>query len=266
MVLRREDILKLYEMAAGTIAYQHTIDFLRERYKSSPQDGADGRFFRVDLVLKNRQGGKHTETVRLYFEKQNLYLRGWAIDAGRPFVAAWGSDEAHDPGALPTEVTWREEYKFVRSDYGQGQDVDGSTFSRKTLFEQVRILHDYLRAVTDGKEGKLPNAQLAFRLIARMLAEMARFDAYCQEFRKNWTQGIRQDVRPASQYEWSDGKKIPPFKEAIKDWSKYSRRAGDKSTGKPPDESFVFTYDGLNITADQAAEVLGDEGARWRES
>ncbi|MEO3876386.1 ribosome-inactivating family protein [Nonomuraea sp. B12E4] len=262
MALGDEDILKpqIFEANSQQKNYQRIINFLRERYRS--WNGAGERFFRVDFVLEASKPPRHP-TVRLYFQKDNLYLRGWAINRERRLVAAWDRSEEHALSLPHDEATWDKDLGWVALEYGTGSTQ--GELSKTVFFQKLQTLYYYIlkaprESGVDAKgRPQRQDAEQAFHLVARMTSEMARFDPYFKKMYDNWTRGLDQKVRPESRYCWGkdgapDSYRMPPFEDIVHRWADCSRKAA----GWSPELTFTVANTVVPVTTLMAKEILGN--------
>ncbi|WP_174186987.1 hypothetical protein [Nocardia barduliensis] len=243
------------------------IEHLRAEYNSYTA-GAE-RFMWVAIRLaysKYLVTDSDDPIIRLCFERQNLYLRGWTIERDWSFMAAWSGEERtgwteNQLGKLPPRALYRggrARGPHIPSEYG-GVAADPA-LNLEIFFRSLDVLYNYLsrlvqrpQQLADGIDG----ATAAFHLVARMTSEMARFDLFCQKFRDNLEGGIAQTLRLDSAFEWGDGqRKTPPFADVVTDWQNYTKKAAGGADS--------LQWQGAQVSEGQAAEVLGVAGARWR--
>ncbi|MEV3961831.1 hypothetical protein AB0M34_13170 [Nocardia sp. NPDC050193] len=299
MTLEAEDQYEktLWQPSSGPVQFTEMIEFLRQRYNSYPEEPSraptrEARFFLVNITvdkhLQKYGPGWRRRKVALYFQKSNLYLRGWTIDGDAPedrFMAAWDAIEFNRSGATDLLPGWRNGQAgagYVGSPPGRkgpyinisynNSESDEDKFSRTDLFTHANTLYIYLRRIKDAggqpsestiREG-IAGAQAALHSLAKMTSEMARFDPYRERLHFRWAQGISSGDRPASGFDWgrpTEDMLMPKFSWTLKNWKKFSEKSkADDGAGESP----AFEYDGVPITPGMAREVLGANGVRWR--
>ncbi|MFF4607320.1 ribosome-inactivating family protein [Streptomyces sp. NPDC001339] len=263
MALEHDDILDnaldfSEESASGPGQFKKTIDFLRGRYGTyTPQQTGDRRFFMIDVILSDGR------SVQLYFLKRNLYGRGYTIDHGNKYMAAWDKDEAKKSDAekdrlIPTGLAHMKKY-FLPAEYDSTADQDW--LSGDTLDSKLGLLHTYLTAVSGGKPADLKKAKTALYAVARMTAEMARFGLFATELLANWEVGIGQDHTVTIKLDYGSGAKkdytTPAFKAVVLEWRAVTNTEAGK--GAP------LQLGGKAMAKVEAAAILAD-GARWRQA
>ncbi|MFI9411538.1 hypothetical protein [Nocardia gamkensis] len=256
-----------WERTFGPMAYMEMIKHLRDEFNTA---GAE-RFIWVAIRLSHSEHlvtDSDNPIIRLCFEKQNLYLRGWTIDRAWSFMAAWSGEERapwiearlRKLPPLGCYLGGGETGPHIPSEYG-GAAAE-PMLNRQQFFRSLDVLYTYLFPLTKGQGGPdvgIGNATAAFHLVARMTSEMARFDSFCRKFRGNLEGGIAQTLRLDSGFEWGDGQwKTPPFADVVTDWQNYSKKAAGGVDS--------LQWENAQVSAGQAAEVLGVDGARWRPS
>ncbi|MGW4772948.1 hypothetical protein ACWEO2_33540 [Nocardia sp. NPDC004278] len=273
--------------------YSRMIAFLRQRYgtwERQPRD-LDHHFFTVRFSFPEEVGGGWPEgSVDLYFQKSNLYLRGWTVDredADVRFMAAWDNQEwaqgnwstalAKLPyrgrgylGATPAEGKI-----YVDISYSRGNDNAGDLLSKDRFFKDIRVLHRYLSGLNRTLHGDyrrnalsrgLEEVTMSLHRLARMTSEMARFDGYRDHLGKKWVRGIPLGNQPPSNYCWGEFKgddknkveikRMPPFYLIIRDWEALSKAADGTTAG--------FRRGSCWVSRPMAMEALGNSGARWK--
>jgi hypothetical protein len=292
MVMQREDIYPAPDRARnGALVHRYfrkegatgahhgdMVEFLRGRYRDYKQQEKppvdDRRFIQVNLSTADDGAEKR---VWLYFQKADLYLRGWTngVDPATAFVPAWDSTEwgkspaekarllpegSNNVGATTGRyLSLSYEKNENTGKYTESNDLDLSVFQ---FFNCVDSLHSYLEAcVRDGggAQKRIKETQKCFELLARMTAEMARFEPYRKMFCDNWSVGVDQAMRPVSRNYWAGTQEMPPFYFVIKKWQDFSKAAGGGT-------QFTIKFDANSIAVDmpKAEEVLGT-GARWKD-
>ncbi|UQI44825.1 ribosome-inactivating family protein [Streptomyces sp. HU2014] len=261
MALERDDILENAldfspASAAGAKRVSEMLVFLRQRYATfAPGQTGDARFFMVDVQLDGNR------TIQLYFQKRNLYLRGWTHDRGTDFMGGWDREEraltdAQRGERIPTGMTLRKGSDFLKSEYAK--DADKESLSRTTMEGRLGKLHTYLGDVVAERRADNAGAEAALHVIARMTAEMARFGLFAKSFTQKWAAGLNQDYTVTVQLQYSGQYKdytTPPFRDAILKWKKTTK----KSNGGTD----TLTVLGKEIVQVEAEAIIGG-GAKWR--
>lgn len=292
------------EESAGSKNFYKRIEFLRQRYADYRKDQvAEDRFFLIRIRLAEAgpdnkdQPGTSTprqRSVALYFQKKDLYLRGWTIDDDPHedcFMAAWDTKEdftkPNPRSLLPGGGTG---YKGKEPKKGEGGYISlrypntgtpQDSISKDAFFKHASILHDYLYRLKNIRKPKPEDiekgrkaAEDALHSLARMTSEMARFDAYCQELshqpyqpysgEDRWELGMDLNTRPTSRFNWGSNSKpdmrMPELHWALVTWSKCSQKANG---GAAKLEYLNKDKVQVTVTQQMAAEMLGD-GSRWR--
>ncbi|MGW6745584.1 ribosome-inactivating family protein [Streptomyces sp. NPDC055025] len=254
MTLGGEDIHKCDMEVPVRARFNSMILFLRKRFSQyNARQKFDERLFRVDFQLPEDEGSL---VVKLYFQKEDLYLQGWAIDhngESRYFAA--------EGGVVPQE-TRRSGNGTISISYGT--EVSKVKLGQAELTAQLKVLHTYLFKVVKAEErsGKAPDekdlakAEKAFHTLARMTAEMARFDGFYRNFLGLWSSGWSQSTPLPMNLPGVARKETQPFEEAITNWAKLSKkvRGGTDS----------LTYQGSPVSQAEAELILMD-GARHGE-
>ncbi|MYT33816.1 MULTISPECIES: ribosome-inactivating family protein [unclassified Streptomyces] len=261
MALERDDILLRAldfsdESASGPQKFKNVIDFLRRRYAAyTPQQTGDRRFFMIDVVLDDKR------SVQFYFLKRNLYGRGYTVDNGKKYMAAWLKDEAklkdeEKDKLVPTGLSHMKKH-FLPSEYGStaGQDW----LSSETMAQKLTTLHTHLTDVSAGKSVDPKKATTALHVIARMTAEMARFGLFATELVTNWEMGIGQEHTVTLKVDYGAGGKkdytTPQLKVAFPEWEAVTKTESGLRTD--------FRLGGKLMVTAEAKAILAD-GARWR--
>jgi hypothetical protein len=246
------------------------IDFLRRRYDSyNANQRGDERFFRVNVF-------SYHGNVGLYFEKKNLYLRGWEIktdSAEFAFMAAWDDGEWNKVAqgdnspiaSLPYQGKGYEGPKkggYIKLQYSNNEP--NVNISKSEFFRLVGELHIFLSNKSWGDDAKLANAQTSFHRLAKMTSEMARFGRYCDHFAARWIQDTALDMspRPKDPEDWEPAKQMPPFLAIIKEWKSCTDAYNGKSFKLTWTASGAGAASNVIIDQNMAKEILG-AGARW---
>jgi Ribosome inactivating protein len=230
--------------------YDDMVQWLRGRFGdyNSSQSG-DQQFFRVDSYL-----GMNGGSIQLYFLKSNLYLVGWTIDEGTGYVTV---EDPQHPIPVPSGMATRGRLKLTYGKGESGKDVNEEVFSREKMEQHLGHLYGRLKKIE--KAGKataddLRIAKFSLDAIARMTAEMARFDVFRQQLSEHWDDdGWRQDS-PVTAQVGGQPYNVPLFRLAIDKWGDLS----DVARGTKTD----LRIDNMAITQEQAKAILGDAGVK----
>ncbi|MFF3755350.1 ribosome-inactivating family protein [Streptomyces sp. NPDC002018] len=254
MALGNEDIHKFDMEVPVRARFNCMILFLRKRFgQYNAQQKLDECLFRVDFTLPEEN---RNSVVKLYFRKEDLYLQGWAIDyeGESRYFAAQG-------GLVPQEAT-RSGKGSISLAYGK--DVSKVKLGQMEMTAQLEVLHGYLSKVVAAEEhsGRPPDekelgrAEKAFHTLARMTAEMARFDGFYLNFLGSWASEWSQSTTLAMDIPGVSRKETQPFEEAITNWAKLSKKARGGTDS--------LTYQGSPVSQAEAELILRD-GARHGE-
>ncbi|GGL14162.1 hypothetical protein Sme01_06330 [Sphaerisporangium melleum] len=266
------------------------VKFLRERYamyQAQPRD-PDRLFCCVDIELPPGPGGSVPppgRSIRLYFQKESLYLTGWSVDGMPECVRVVDADGTELP--VPSGLDHLDDGGAIKAAYNS--ELDLKQLGRKGMENALGNLHTYLtelrlyrrRAPGQGPvEPCSSSAKMAFDVIIRLTAEMARFEPYCDAFAKHWYGGDWDQyiVNPAMAERIEEGRYwkgdaviagLPPFGIVILKWAKISAKASDDPELNQAKLDYLDWDKSVNrqvlrpISHEDAKAILGD-GVRHR--
>ncbi|MER5648655.1 ribosome-inactivating family protein [Streptosporangium sp. NPDC002524] len=215
--------------------FQAVVTFLRARFVTYAARFDDSDYMCVDIGLPDER------SVQVYFKKEDLYLVGWTIDGDyRKYI---GVGPAGTP--CPPSVTRINLGEVVGLRYGDA--TKNVWLCASVMQKALEGLYAHLQYKRGGHADKPESLQRDFDVLARMTAEMARFDGYCQSFKEEW-HGAWNQSAPRT----IGGHELGCFNDVVTKWDKFAKKA--EGGGE------MLTWPGTTrpVTTDEARAAIGE--------